>query len=159
MINENSHLKQAWQRLPECHEQVSFDQVQQMWEKAIQARSKAYAPYSQFAVGAAVLTALGKIVTGCNIENASFGLSHCAERTALHKAISEADQELDKQIIAVLVLADTDQPLAPCGACRQVMTELCRGEAPVFMGNLQQDVHCMSVNELLPYRFERNQIK
>jgi cytidine deaminase len=83
------------------------------------ARARAYAPYSQFHVGAAVLAGDGTIVTGANIENASYPLSHCAERVAIHKAVSEGHRRLR----AIAIVADGDQPAMPCGACRQVMAE------------------------------------
>lgn len=86
---------------------------------AAEARVRAYAPYSRFRVGAAVLTADGQIFTGANIENASYPLSHCAERVAMHKAVSEGHRRLR----AVAVVADGDEPAMPCGACRQVMAE------------------------------------
>lgn len=86
---------------------------------AAQARRHAYAPYSRFRVGAAVLTQDGSIFTGANIENASYGLSHCAERVAIHKAVSEGH----RTITTVAVVVDGDEPAMPCGACRQVMAE------------------------------------
>jgi cytidine deaminase len=86
---------------------------------AARARQAAYAPYSRFRVGAAVRTADGAVYTGCNIENASYPLSHCAERVAIHKAVSEGHRQLE----AVAVVADGTSPAMPCGACRQVMVE------------------------------------
>ncbi|HEU4798511.1 MAG TPA: cytidine deaminase [bacterium] len=86
---------------------------------AAQARRRAYAPYSRFRVGAAVLTEDGSVFTGANIENASYGLSHCAERVAIHKAVSEGH----RTITTVAVVVDGDKPAMPCGACRQVMAE------------------------------------
>ncbi len=92
---------------------------QRLIEAAAQARRHAYAPYSRFRVGAAVLTADGSIYRGANIENASYPLSHCAERVAMHKAVSEGHRVLR----TVAVVADGDEPAMPCGACRQVMVE------------------------------------
>ena len=86
---------------------------------AARAREAAYAPYSRFRVGAAVRTASGEVYTGANIENASYGLSHCAERVAIHKAVSEGYRHLE----VVAVVADGTSPAMPCGACRQVMAE------------------------------------
>ncbi|MDF4756131.1 cytidine deaminase, partial [Vibrio parahaemolyticus] len=91
-------------------------------EEANKMLSKAYIPYSKFPVGAALVTKEGKIYTGCNIENASYGLCNCAERTALFKAVSEGD----KEFVAIAIVADTKRPVPPCGACRQVMVELCK---------------------------------
>lgn len=86
---------------------------------AAQARKSAYAPYSRFRVGAAVLTEDGSVYTGANIENASYGLSHCAERVAIHKAVSEGHRKID----TVAVVVNGEEPAMPCGACRQVMAE------------------------------------
>ena len=90
----------------------------QLVEAAENARRAAYAPYSRFLVGAAVL-ANGRIVSGCNVENASYGLTNCAERTAVFKAVSEGLYRIE----AIAVVADTEVPVSPCGACRQVMAE------------------------------------
>jgi cytidine deaminase len=83
------------------------------------AHERAYAPYSRFAVGAAVHTRSGRVFTGCNIENLSFGLTICAERVAIFKAIEAGERDL----VAVAIVADTEEPISPCGACRQVMAE------------------------------------
>lgn len=115
-------------------------------------REYAYVPYSNFKVGAAVLTKNGEIYTGCNIENASYGLSNCAERTAIFKAVSEGNQEL----IAIAIVADTVKPVAPCGACRQVMSEF--GISKVIMSNLQDEEYIVTLEELLPYSFEKKHL-
>lgn len=118
--------------------------------KAAQAaREHAYAPYSQFKVGAAVLGKSGKIYTGCNVENASYGLCNCAERTAVFKAVSEGEQLL----LALAVVADTPRPVAPCGACRQVMAEFRINK--VIMSNIQGEQYITSLEELLPYSFTK----
>lgn len=109
----------------------------------------AYAPYSMFAVGAAILTDEGKIVTGCNVENASYGLSMCAERTAIFKAVSRGIQTFR----AIAAVADTAEPISPCGACRQVMAEFCPPDLPVYLSNLTGKTLIMTVRELLPYAF------
>lgn len=116
------------------------------------ARDKAYVPYSNFKVGAAVLTQEGKIYTGCNIENASYGLCNCAERTAIFKAVSEGENEL----IAIAIVADTTGPVSPCGACRQVMAEF--GINKIIMCNLQGSEHIATLEELLPYSFGKKQL-
>jgi len=122
-------------------------------EKLIEAakatREKAYVPYSNFKVGAAVLTKDGKIYGGCNIENASYGLANCAERTALFKAYSEGDTE----IAALVVVADTELPTSPCGACRQVISELCDSDMPVILTNLKGDIQTITPEKLLPGAF------
>lgn len=124
---------------------------------AIKGRENAFTPYSNFKVGAAVLLENGAIIDGCNIENASYGLCNCAERTALFKAYSMGYKKED--IKALSVVADTDRPTSPCGACRQVMSELMRQETPVYMANLKGDVMILSVKELLPYSFSESDLK
>jgi cytidine deaminase len=96
-------------------------QLQQLKAAARRAAKSAYAPYSKFAVGAAVLTQSGKIHAGCNVENASYGLCNCAERTAIFNAVASGEKKL--RLRCVVVFTPTDQPTAPCGACRQVIHE------------------------------------
>ena len=121
--------------------------------EAEKARKRAYAPYSKFKVGAAVLSADGKIFTGCNIENASIGLALCAERVAIFKAISEGSTKLK----AIAIIGDTDKPCSPCGACRQVISEF--GEdIPLIMANLKGDVKIKKIKELLPEAFGKNDL-
>ncbi|WP_088102511.1 cytidine deaminase [Halalkalibacter urbisdiaboli] len=118
-------------------------------KEALLAREKAYVPYSKFKVGAALLMEDGSIFRGANIENASYGLTNCAERTALFKAYSEGSH----QVKAIAVVADTDRPVPPCGACRQVMVELCRPETMVILSNLKGDIQRTTVAEILPGAF------
>lgn len=113
------------------------------------AREKAYVPYSKFQVGAALLTTDGEVIHGCNIENASFGLTNCAERTAIFKAVSEGK----KNFAAIAVVADTEGPVSPCGACRQVLAEFCDKDMPVYLTNLKGNVTETTVSELLPGAF------
>ncbi|MEN6514838.1 MAG: cytidine deaminase [Fervidobacterium sp.] len=113
----------------------------------------AYVPYSNFKVGAALLTKSGKVYTGVNIENSSFGLTNCAERTAIFKAISEGEREFE----TLVVVADTEEPVSPCGACRQVMSEF--GDFEVVLTNLNGDIIQTSVNQLLPYSFDKDDLK
>jgi len=115
-------------------------------------RQNAYAPYSQFKVGAAVLTKEGKIYTGCNVENASYGLCNCAERTAIFKAVSEGHSEF----IAIAIVADTVKPVAPCGACRQVMAEFDINK--IIMCNLHGQQYIATLEELLPYSFGKKHL-
>jgi cytidine deaminase len=122
--------------------------------KAKEVRLKAYVPYSKFPVGAALLTESGEAVLGCNVENASFGLTNCAERTAIFKAISDAVNKEDKVFIALAVVADLDRPVPPCGACRQVISEFCTPDMPVFLSNLKGDIQETTVSELLPGAFK-----
>ncbi|WP_303049497.1 cytidine deaminase [Bacillus sp. Marseille-Q1617] len=123
--------------------------TEQLIKEAKAAREKAYVPYSKFKVGAALLTKDGKVYHGCNIENAAYSMCNCAERTALFKAYSEGDK--DYSMIAVV--ADTARPVPPCGACRQVISELCTKEMKVVLTNLKGDVEELTVAELLPGAF------
>ena len=110
-------------------------------------RENAYAPYSKFKVGAAVLTKKGNVYGGCNIENSSFPVTNCAERTAIFKAVSEGEQEF----AAIALIADTPGPCSPCGACRQVMVEF---KIPrIIMANMKGDVKVVTLEELMPYAF------
>jgi cytidine deaminase len=115
------------------------------------ARDRAYAPYSAFRVGAAVLTRSGRVFRGCNVENASYGLSMCAERTAFFLAIAEGCSRGDFTHLAVI--GDTDQPLSPCGACRQVMMELGGPDLIVIQANLRGAVAQSTMAALLPAAF------
>ncbi|MGB9840495.1 cytidine deaminase [Thermovenabulum sp.] len=117
--------------------------------KALEAKDKAYAPYSKFKVGAAILTKEGKIYTGCNIENASFGLTVCAERVALFKALSEGERRIE----TLAVIADVDEPVSPCGACRQVILELAKGAKILLSNKDGSRVIKTTPEELLPYGF------
>lgn len=123
--------------------------TEQLIEEAIVARKQAYVPYSKFAVGAALLTEDGKVYHGCNIENAAYSMSNCAERTAFFKAVSEGV----KNFIMLAVVADTDRPCSPCGACRQVMAEFCPSDMKVILTNLKGDVTETTVGDLLPGAF------
>ncbi len=118
-------------------------------EVAKEAREAAYVPYSKFKVGAALLTKEGQIYKGCNIENAAYSMCNCAERTALFKAYSEGDKNYE----ALAVVADTDRPVPPCGACRQVISELCPSDMKVVLTNLNGDIAETTVSELLPGAF------
>jgi cytidine deaminase len=122
-------------------------QVTELIDKALSARALAYTPYSHFAVGAAVLAKSGMIYQGCNIENASYSLTICAERVAIVTAILAGESEFQ----ALAVVADTAAPAAPCGACRQVMAEF---HVPlIIMANLAGQSHLETLEKLLPYAF------
>jgi cytidine deaminase len=118
-------------------------------EKAIEARNKAYVPYSKFQVGAAIITSNDHLYLGCNIENASYGLTNCAERTAIFKAVSEGDTEIK----AIAVVGDTEGPVSPCGACRQVIAEFATEETKIYLANLNGDVKETTISEILPGYF------
>ncbi len=121
---------------------------QQLIDAARRAREAAYAPYSNFKVGAAVLTAAGEIFSGCNIENASFGATICAERVAIFKAIAGGCRDLTY----LVVIADTPEPVAPCGMCRQVLAEF-SPDCRIIMANLAGQKRLVNLKELLPLAF------
>jgi cytidine deaminase len=117
--------------------------------KAIEASKYAYVPYSHFPIGAALKTKDGHIYTGCNIENASFGLTNCGERTAIFKAVSEGYKDFSE----IAIYGKTKYPISPCGACRQVMTEFFEPSAKVTLISEIGKTVVMTVEELLPYSF------
>ena len=118
-------------------------------DAAWSARANAYAPYSGFQVGAAVETGDGTIYGGCNIENVSYGLTNCAERTAMFQAVANGA----KALVRMVICADTPEPLAPCGACRQVMVEL-GPQMEVLLINLSGKQIHTTVVDLMPYSFD-----
>ncbi len=119
-------------------------------KQAKNAQQYAYVPYSNFQVGAAVKMVSGKVFTGSNIENASYSLTCCAERTAIFKAVSEGETDF----LALAVTGNTEEPISPCGACRQVMSEFFTDKTTIYLGNLHGDVYESSLAELLPFRFK-----
>jgi cytidine deaminase len=123
-------------------------------EAARIARERSISPFSNFRVGAAVETEDGKVFTGCNIESASFGLTACAERVAIWKALSEGERRFKR----VAIVADTEQLTPPCGTCRQIIWEFCR-DATVTLANLRGDVETDSVSDLLPRAFDARFLK
>ncbi len=138
---------------------------QELCEKLLhaaeEARNRAYAPYSDFAVGAALLTSHGTIYTGCNIENASFGATNCAERTALFKAVSEGERHF--AAIAIIGRKAKADPIftsicTPCGICRQVLSEFCNGDLTVIMSADGKHVKTATLAELLPMAFEGDEL-
>ena len=119
-------------------------------DAARQARNNAVADFSHFKVGAALETDSGEIVTGCNVENATYGLTVCAERVAIFKALSEGKRSFKR----IAVVADTASPTPPCGACRQIIWEFC-GDVEVVIANLTEITRTMPMNELLPLPFDK----
>ena len=117
-------------------------------EKAIEAKSKAFPPYSNFHVGAALLTADNKIYSGCNVEVSSYSLTICAERNAIFKAISEEERKFK----AIAIASDDKDFCPPCGACRQVISDLC-GDIDVIMVNPKKELKIMKLSDLLPFAF------
>ena len=121
----------------------------QLTELALEARLKAHAPYSKFLVGAALEDAEGVVYTGCNIENATYGLTICAERVAIFKAISEGARKFTRLAIA----ADTASPTPPCGSCRQIIWEFC-GDVEITLVNLEGKTEVMCMKDLFPRPFD-----
>ncbi|WP_010095839.1 cytidine deaminase [Ornithinibacillus scapharcae] len=124
---------------------------QDLIQKAIEMRERAYVPYSKFPVGAALLTKSGKVYTGCNIENAAYPVSLCAERVAIFKAISDGETEF----IEMAVAADTERPVPPCGSCRQVMSEFFSSDMTIHLTNLHANTKTVNMEELLPFSFQK----
>ncbi|MCD9022978.1 cytidine deaminase [Cohnella sp. NL03-T5] len=131
--------------------------MEQLLEAAKSARNNAYIPYSGFAVGAVVLDSENRLHNGCNVENAAYGPTNCAERTALFRAIADGRKAGEFQ--AVAVIGDTAEPITPCGVCRQVLAELCEPNMPVILGNLQGAYQVTTVSELLPGAFSSRELK
>lgn len=125
--------------------------LEQLIAMAMQARENAFAPYSNFKVGAALLAANGKVYTGCNVENASYGLTVCAERVALWKAISEGERAFTR----MAVVTESDRPASPCGACRQLLWEFC-GDIDIILANTRGARESRRVSELFPLPFDRS---
>ncbi len=119
---------------------------------AIKARENAYAPYSNFKVGAAIYLKNGKYILGSNVENVSYGLSSCAERNTLFQAYNLGYKKED--ILKIAIVSDTENPVSPCGACRQVMSELMNLDCLVILANLNGLEKQFTVKDLLPYAFE-----
>ena len=124
--------------------------------EAIEARDLSYSPYSKFAVGAALLTKDGEIYRGANIENASFSLTMCAERNAIFNAYCHGVTQDD--IEALAIVADTELPVSPCGSCRQVLSELFPHHKKIYLANLRGDIKETTVDELLPYSFDSDDL-
>ena len=120
---------------------------------ATKARENAHAKFSNFKVGAALGTPTGKIYSGCNIENATYGLTLCAERVAIFKAVSEGDRKFD----AIAVVTDTDTLTPPCGACRQIIWEFC-GDVPVVLANLTGKTETFRMSQLFPKPFDSSNL-
>ena len=124
----------------------------ELMKLAVEAREMAYAPYSQFRVGAALLAKSGKVYKGCNVENAAYSPTNCAERTALFKAVSEGEREF----LAIAIVGGMDETIAdfcaPCGVCRQVLAEFCDKDFRVILGN-PDNIKAYTFAEILPFAF------
>ncbi len=130
--------------------------IDQKFEHAKVARSRSYSPYSNFKVGAVAIMDNDEVVYGCNVENASYGLCNCAERNAIFSVICLGLSP--KNIKEMVVLAGSERPVSPCGACRQVMAEFLSPSTKITLFNLNKDMIEITVEELLPYSFEQGDL-
>lgn len=128
---------------------AASEEVRELYKMALLAREKSYSPYSGYKVGSAIRTSDGKIYTGCNVENSSYGATVCAERTAIQKAVSERGFI---QVTEVMVLTQADPPWPPCGMCRQVIAEFGK-DVTIYTANLQGKMLTFSLKEILPHSF------
>jgi cytidine deaminase len=133
---------------------LSEESLAELIEIAKRARLQSVAPFSNFLVGAALRTKDGKIYTGCNVESASYGLTVCAERVAIWKALSEGERDFTE----LAVVADTESLTPPCGTCRQIIWEFCK-QATIILGNLHGNTQIASIGELLPRAFDARFLK
>lgn len=125
--------------------------------KAIEARKLSYSPYSNFKVGAALLCKDGQVFLGANVENSSYPLCMCAERNAIYNAMMNGYKKTDFASLAIV--ADTDEPCSPCGACRQVISELFPRDGELILSNLKGDIKIANIEELLPFAFSGDDLK
>ena len=140
----------TWQSVPlEITIATEADMAEALVAAATLARTRAHARYSGFKVGAALETADGDVITGCNIENATYGLTLCAERVALVKALSDGHDVFTR----IVIVADTENPTPPCGSCRQLLWEYC-GDIDVILANLEQTTATLRLSDLLPLPFD-----
>ena len=135
-------------------EKIVSDECQRLLDVARQARLHAVAPYSGFLVGAALQAEDGRVFTGCNVENATYGLTVCAERVALFKAISEGARKFTR----IAVVADSEKPVPPCGACRQLLWEFA-GNIEVVLGNLTEETGRHEMKDLFPLPFDERLVR
>ena len=130
---------------------------QELYELAVSARQRAYAPYSHFTVGAALLTKAGKVYLGCNVENAAYGAVNCAERTAFFTAVCEGERDFAAIAIAGGREGQTGDVCAPCGICRQVMAEFCGKDFEIVLGS-PEGIKVYSLDEILPLSFTKDDL-
>ena len=135
---------------------IQKEDITRLYEAAVSVRKNSYSPYSNFKVGASLLLDDNTIVSGTNVENSSYGLACCAERNALFTAVGMGYTK--DNIKALLVVANTDGPCSPCGACRQVISELMDKDADVILTNRKNDIKMFTVKELLPFSFSKDDL-
>lgn len=141
-------------------EQISKEQIKMLADAALGVREKAYTPYSHYAVGAALLTKNGVVYNGCNVENASYGATNCAERTAFFKAVSEGERDFAAIAIAGGMSGQDPEDYAyPCGVCRQVMKEFCADDFQIIVVKSTEDYQIYRLDALLPYGFGGDSIR
>lgn len=132
----------------------------ELCELAVEARNNSYSPYSDYRVGAALLTKSGKVFTGCNIENSAFSPTVCAERTAIFKAVSEGEKDFSKIAIAGGKKGETlNETISPCGVCRQVMAEFCKPDFEILLVKSEKEYTKTTLGELIPLAFSSENIK
>ena len=129
-----------------------------LMKAAQKARENSYSPYSHFRVGAALLTKGGKVYTGCNIENAGYSATNCAERTAIFKAVSEGERDFEAIAIIGGKEGETSEFCAPCGVCRQVIAEFCKKDFKIILGN-EENYKIYTLENLLPFAFTEEDLK
>ena len=129
-----------------------------LMEIAVKAREMSYSPYSNFRVGAALLGKSGKVYTGCNVENAGYPPTNCAERTALFKAISEGEHEFSAIAIVGGLGENISEFCAPCGVCRQALSEFCDKDFRFILGN-PKEIKVLTMEEIMPYSFGKGDLK
>lgn len=139
---------------------ITDEQIKELFVVACDYRKRAYSPYSHFQVGAALLTKEGKIYGGCNIENAAFGPTNCAERTAFFKAVSEGERKFSAIVIVGGKEGEKEEFCTPCGVCRQVMAEFCDPDSfYIILGNSAADCQKFLLKEVLPFSFDAQNIQ
>jgi cytidine deaminase len=131
---------------------VSSARMRRLLTSALSVRQRAYAPYSKFQVGAAVLGDDGRIYAGCNVENSSYGLCLCAERNAMGQAIARGA----RKVLAAAVVAPSPRPSPPCGMCLQSFAELADGDIPILLANPNGDEEQLTLSQLLPHQFDQS---
>lgn len=130
--------------------------VEELVEKGKEATKLSYSPYSHFAVGAAIELNDGKVILGANVENASYGLSMCAERVALYQMVMQGYTK--DQVVQMIICCDCEDLPYPCGACRQVLSEIYPFDKPIYVANFKGDILKSNLNELLPYAFKAGEL-
>ena len=135
--------------------EINKEEIEYMISLAVRAREKAYCPYSNFRVGACLKAANGDYYLGCNIENASYTPTVCAERTAVFKAVFDGHRDFE----ALAIIADSETYSSPCGVCRQVLAELCESDMPVILANRNGDYRLTTVGELIPFAFTKKDME